>query len=162
MQRRWNPKGRVALHSFTTCPSAQVCHNRPKYVQGTKIHDYCSKTCAKTRRASGPAGIPLQPPGPTGKFNTSSRFSTTGSPCADCSKTCAAASRLPAISPPQQIQSNAFFHTSIAKTACLMCGSRTKQPQFHFCSIACGGNAAKKAPFLLEVPVVHETFADGG
>ena len=149
MQRRWNPEDCVALHSFTTCPSAQVCHSRPKFVQGSRVHDYCSKTCAK--RA--PGLISSQPSGPAGKFNIAPHFSTTWSICVDCSKTCAAAP----ISPPQQSPSN---RTSIAKTACLMCGSRMKQPHFHYCSNTCGSDAARKAPFLLEVPEVHETFAD--
>ncbi|KAF8808619.1 ADP-ribosylation [Phlegmacium glaucopus] len=126
----------------TTSGNCDFCHNRPKYSDGTKTHDFCSKACAKS------ANGPLQ------------RKPTTG---ANGKAVCQAPG---CQNPPHSLGNGpglgyeycSMAHKILGETLCLMCLQAPKMANSHFCSQPCIDDAENKGPMILEVPFGHVTF----
>ncbi|KAI5120710.1 hypothetical protein M0805_007672 [Coniferiporia weirii] len=122
-----------------------VCKLQPRYNDGTKVHQYCGKTCATKGK-----------PNTGRRSSTPSRKSTTpGAPAAPIPNGCQKTVYTDPSSGPTSYCS--IKHKKLAEDACLMCQKAPKQFS-HFCSRACAQSAQKTGPCLLEVPEGHSTF----
>ncbi|KAJ7846147.1 hypothetical protein B0H13DRAFT_2255474 [Mycena leptocephala] len=161
----------------------QNCQLRPKFIDGTKTHPYCSKSCANQ------AKLPSQPPGLSTTIPKSANCDFCGvrpkffdgkRTHPFCSKACSknATAQNPLLKPnakgtchapgcqkPAHTNSNgtsgsycSLAHKTLGETICLMCKQAPKQPQSHFCGSVCADDAEKNGPMILEVPVGHVTF----
>ncbi|CAL1717325.1 unnamed protein product [Somion occarium] len=150
----------------------EVCHIRPKFVDGSKTHPYCGRTCASKATPS-PGNCEFCHARPK-------RFDGTRlHPY--CSKSCAinaeAATRQASLHiPPHGIchipgcskpvyRSNghaskycSLAHKSLAENSCIWCRKAPKQGDKHFCGLACSDEARKKGPIIVEIPDDHVTF----
>ncbi|KAJ7888787.1 hypothetical protein B0H13DRAFT_2252732, partial [Mycena leptocephala] len=166
--------------------ASNICENcqlRPKFIDGTKTHPYCSKSCANQ------AKLPSQPPGLSTTIPKSANCDFCGvrpkffdgkRTHPFCSKACSknATAQNPLLKPnakgtchapgcqkPAHTNSNgtsgsycSLAHKTLGETICLMCKQAPKQPQSHFCGSVCADDAEKNGPMILEVPVGHVTF----
>ncbi|KAI0080964.1 ADP-ribosylation, partial [Panus rudis PR-1116 ss-1] len=149
------------------------CHSRPKFVDGSKTHPFCGRTCAAKAPAAANNcdychtrpkrhdGIRLHP---------------------YCSKTCAVNAeaatrqaplhhsshgicRIPGCGKPvhrpatgQPSKYCGLAHKTLAETACIWCRKAPKQGDRHFCGPLCADEARKKGPMIVEIPDDHEVF----
>ncbi|KAJ6512675.1 hypothetical protein C8R45DRAFT_1087818 [Mycena sanguinolenta] len=172
-----------ALGSTTVSNQCENCQLRPKYVDGSKTHPYCSKSCALQ------AKLPAQPPGLCTSIPKSANCDFCGvrpkffdgkRTHPFCSKACSknAAAQNPLLKPntkgichapgcqkPVHTNTNgtsgsycSLAHKTLGETICLMCKQAPKQPQSHFCSTTCGDDAENNGPMILEIPAGHATF----
>lgn len=160
--------------STNTGPLCIRCRKKPKFVEGTKIHDFCCKTCAGNTKSPG-SSCDFCHKRP--KYVDSTRTHNY------CTKTCAKAARnfktsqnqaLPVIStckipgcsnPPQQPANGSTdycspTHQTLAQSACLVCHKSPKQTFSQYCTQACATQAARQAPMLLEASANHVSFND--
>ncbi|KAH7913780.1 ADP-ribosylation [Hygrophoropsis aurantiaca] len=139
----------------TTANLCDACHAKPKYNDGVKTHNYCSKRCAAMlQKASG-----------SGKSNVKRSPSKAARAMCDychkqpkyfdgttthsfCGKSCAQKAKAQGGATPNPVS---------VKNGCLMCGKAVKS-HGHFCSQVCTTKAEKAAPMVLEVPPAHKTF----
>ncbi|KAF8805453.1 ADP-ribosylation, partial [Phlegmacium glaucopus] len=139
----------------STAGNCDFCHNNPKYSDGTRTHDFCSKTCAKSAKS---ANRPLQRK-PTTKANGQAVCQAPGcqnpprtgnGPGLDYNLYCSMAHKL-----------LVFCHcwdSRLRETLCLMCLQAPKRSNSHFCSQTCIDDAENEGPMILEVPFGHVTF----
>ncbi|KAJ7592669.1 hypothetical protein C8J56DRAFT_1127072 [Mycena floridula] len=166
----------VTPPASTTSNLCDNCHLRPKHSDGTKIHAYCSKSCAKQ------VGTPavhmlnavncdfchIHPKYHDGRRThpfcgkacaTSAAASATSG--GNTKGTCQAPGcQKPAFKHPNGTVGDycCMSHKTLTETSCLLCHLATKLPNSHFCSQTCIDEAEKKGPMLLEIPPGHVTF----
>ncbi|KII92751.1 hypothetical protein PLICRDRAFT_172803 [Plicaturopsis crispa FD-325 SS-3] len=166
----------------------EACHLRPKFHDGTKLHPYCSKSCAaKAKSNSGGAGTTPNANSSTGLCDfchNRPKYSDGTTTHSFCSKSCAQKSnarnppqrhrstkaapgmcQIPGCNKPSSNGSNGIVgdycstaHKYLAENACLVCRKSQKQGGSHFCGKTCADRAEKMAPAILEVPQGHSTF----
>ncbi|KAF5367744.1 hypothetical protein D9758_009884 [Tetrapyrgos nigripes] len=173
-----------ATSSSSLCEN---CHLKPKYFDGTKTHQYCSKTCARAKTAAKASSRGLNQNGSASTNPANCDFCHIRpkfSGFSYCSKTCARNSgssnhgslttsasgakglcHAPGCQKPAHINTNgstgeycSLSHKALAESICLMCLQAPKLAQSQFCSRNCEDEAEKKGPIILEVPAGHVTF----
>ncbi|KZT01538.1 ADP-ribosylation [Laetiporus sulphureus 93-53] len=118
-----------------------VCKSRPQFTDGTRKHQFCSRTCASKHKPATP------------QRNTINKNAITNGLCL-----------LPGCNKPAFKSANGTgkyctnAHKNLGETACLWCFQRPKQGTFHYCSRACAAEAQKHAIVLLEIPEGHAVY----
>ncbi|CAK5269539.1 unnamed protein product [Mycena citricolor] len=188
--QRANTTGSAALASISPPASntqsvmCENCQVRAKYHDGTRLHPYCSKSCANQ------AMLPTQQPGVSSASQPRSAncdFCNVRPKYFDgkrthpfCSKACSKGAsaqnpqikanakgscHAPGCQKPVHTNANggsgsycSLAHKTLGETICLMCKQAAKQAHSHFCGPTCADDAEKNGPMLLEVPLGHVTF----
>ncbi|EDQ99281.1 uncharacterized protein LACBIDRAFT_316767 [Laccaria bicolor S238N-H82] len=124
-----------AIRSLGDC---DFCHARPKNVVGDRIHDFCSKTCARSAEQK------------SARLGVSTRKATCQAP--GC--------QAPVYVDKGGQHSNycSISHKILKETLCLLCLEEPTILKSNFCSWRCKNHAEERGPMLLEVPLGHKTF----
>ncbi|KDQ52778.1 hypothetical protein JAAARDRAFT_476269 [Jaapia argillacea MUCL 33604] len=129
------------------------CKSKPKFKDGNKIHDYCSRRCAglnSTTQSSGNIGMCIG-------CNAFPRRKEGNVTHDYCSRSCALNSRGKRASHGLAIQAPTNIPQTRPDHACLWCKKAEKRIG-QFCSLLCDASATRTAPSILEVPADHVTF----
>ncbi|KAK7682519.1 hypothetical protein QCA50_014319 [Cerrena zonata] len=152
----------------------EVCHVNPKFIDGSKTHPYCGRTCAAAASNASSNNCDYCHVRPKRVEN--------GHTHPYCGKSCAisagAASRQATLTHlptdnchipgcPNKVYKSgnghaskycSMVHKSTGENACIWCRKAPKQGDNHFCSTACAEEAKKKGPCIVEIPDDHVTF----
>ncbi|KAH7925824.1 hypothetical protein BV22DRAFT_1010421 [Leucogyrophana mollusca] len=153
-----------------------ACHAKPKYYDGVKTHDYCSKRCAATlQRVNGSSkGSVKRSPSKAARAmcdycHKQPKYFDGTNTHSFCTKSCAQKAKKQPGPPPKFVGKILDLISTIlialqpspapTKNGCLMCGKAVKS-HGHFCSQTCTTKAENGAPMVLEVPAGHKTFTN--
>ncbi|KAF8890341.1 hypothetical protein CPB85DRAFT_263149 [Mucidula mucida] len=137
--------GQLATHQ-TTPEKCDFCHTRPKRWEGTRRHDYCSKTCADKARPqqSAPPSTNARPPLANKNASASGVCEYSG-----CSSIVTGGARY----------CTQHYQQALQDAPCLLCRAVPKMPKSAFCgSPQCEQAISKSAPCIIEVPSNHPSF----
>jgi len=134
----------------------QQCNQRARFNDGTTVHPYCGRTCAKLAASGSPTpnqtSPPVIPPTLGDSLSVLSGMSSAGLICKDSDCT------LPAFVDPNGIQSNyCMLHKEVGEEGCISCRIAPSTSKSVLCQI-CYDDALSRAPALVQVPDDHRNY----
>jgi len=134
----------------------QHCNQRPRYKDGSTVHPYCGRTCARLALSGRPSPNqtipPANPPSLGDSLLALSQMSSADLICknSDCT--------LPAFVDPNGTQSNyCMLHKKLGEQGCISCRTDPSIDKSVLCQ-ACYDDALSRAPALIQVPNDHKNY----
>ncbi|KAF9643753.1 hypothetical protein BDM02DRAFT_1355394 [Thelephora ganbajun] len=132
----------------------EQCKKKPKFRDGTKVHPYCGRTCAKLAASSG--STPVSPTSPTSLRSARSTIPRTTPSGTHC--------QTPGCLSPVFVDANGIpskyckkTHREWGERGCIFCRAAPRNGTLAMCQ-PCYDRALHMAPVVIEVPEDHENY----